>query len=432
MPGGSLFMTFLSELPRRIGRVTSSGSYVPEIDGLRFLAIMPVLFFHAGLRGARISSDPIANEALLSVWLPMGGLGVSLFFFISGYIISYPFLSNRAPQLSHFYKRRLLRLEPPYIAAMLGCFIVLSLYTPSRAPNFDFTQAPLWQSLIASLTYTHGIIFGQSPKLNPPAWSLEREMQFYLIAPFVIHAYLRTANQRTRILLGAAICVALLVLGEVIKNELARENPLRHTLMAESYGFFAGILVCDWSLRTRPFEQRAMRRFDLPLVLGYFGLLVTGLFDGRIEDLSAVNPELAVAAGIANSLVRAGCIVAVFVGAARGEIGRRVLSWPWLTLIGGSCYSIYLVHLPLMHFGAEIIARLVHLDSLLLSTLLCWTVLIPGSIAAGLLFYVLVERPCMRPDWPRAIADAFRARHHRLHSPPLPTPAQRPDPTAAN
>ena len=179
MPGGSLFMTFLSELPRRIGRVTSSGSYVPEIDGLRFLAIMPVLFFHAGLRGARISSDPVANEAMLSAWLPMGGLGVSLFFFISGYIISYPFLSNRAPQLSHFYKRRLLRLEPPYIVAMLGCFLVLSLYTPSRAPNFDFTQAPLWQSLVASLTYTHGLIFGQSPKLNPPAWSLEREMQFY-------------------------------------------------------------------------------------------------------------------------------------------------------------------------------------------------------------------------------------------------------------
>ena len=432
MPGRSLFMTVLSDLPRRIGRVTSSGAYVPEIDGLRFLATMPVLFFHAGLRGARISSDPAVNEALLSAWLPMGGFGVSLFFFISGYIISYPFLSNRPPPLSHFYKRRLLRLEPPYIIAMLGCFLVLSLYTPSRAPNFDFTQAPLWQSLVASLTYTHGIIFGHSPKLNPPAWSLEREVQFYLIAPFVIYAYLRTTNQRTRILLGAAICLALLVLGEVIKNELVRENPLRHTLLAESYGFFAGILGCDWSVRARPFQQRPMRRFDLALVLGYAGLLMTGLFDPRIEDLSALKPELAVAAGIANSLVRAFCIVAVFVGAARGEIGRRVLSWPWLTLIGGACYSIYLVHLPLMHFGAEIIARLVHLDSLMLATLLCWMVLIPGSIAAGLLFYVLVERPCMRPDWPREVADAFRSRRHRPHSPPLPNPTHRPDPTAAN
>ncbi|MBC9879328.1 acyltransferase [Bradyrhizobium sp. INPA01-394B] len=432
MPGTPLIITALSELPRRLGRVTSSGVYVPQIDGLRFLAIMPVLIFHAGLRGARISSDPAVNEALLSAWLPMGGLGVSLFFFISGYIISYPFLSNRAPQLSHFYKRRLLRLEPPYIVAMLGCFLVLSLYTPSRAPNFDYTQAPLWQSLVASLTYTHGIIFGQSPKLNPPAWSLEREVQFYLIAPFVMYAYLRVGSERARIVLGAAICLSLLVLGEVIKNELVRENPLRHTLLAESYGFFLGILVCDWSMRVRPFQLSAMRRFDLCLVIGYAGLLMTGVFDPRIEDLSALRPEPAVAAGIANSLVRAGCILLIFVGAARGEIGRRMLSWPWLTLIGGACYSIYLVHLPLMHFGAEIIARLVHLDSLMLSTLLCWMVLIPASIVAGLLFYVLIERPCMRPDWPRELADAFRFRRHRLHSPPLPTSTHRPDPTAAS
>src|SRR5215470_3611838 len=99
-------MISFSDLPRRLGRVTSRGDYVPQIDGLRFLAILPVLFYHAGLRGARISPDPTVNEALMSAWLPMGGLGVSLFFFISGYIIAYPFLSGRAPRLADFYKRR--------------------------------------------------------------------------------------------------------------------------------------------------------------------------------------------------------------------------------------------------------------------------------------------------------------------------------------
>lgn len=156
-------MIVLSDLPRRLGRMTSSGAYVPQIDGLRFLAILPVLFFHAGLRAARITPDPTLNETLMSAWLPMGGVGVSLFFFISGYIIAYPFLSNRAPRLADFYKRRLLRLEPPYIIAMLGCLLILSQYTSTRAPNFDFTEAPLWQSLLASLTYTHGIISPRRP-----------------------------------------------------------------------------------------------------------------------------------------------------------------------------------------------------------------------------------------------------------------------------
>ncbi|MDE2332682.1 MAG: acyltransferase [Bradyrhizobium sp.] len=392
---------------------------------------MPVLFFHAGLRGARISPDPTMNEALMSAWLPEGGLGVSLFFFISGYIIAYPFLSNRPPRLTHFYKRRVLRLEPPYIVVMLGCFLILNQYTPSRAPNFDFTQAPLWQSLIASLTYTHGIIFGESPKLDPPAWSLEREMQFYLLAPFLICAYLKIKNRRARAWLGGALCLALLILGEVIRNELVHQHPLRHTLLAESYGFCLGILVCDYSVRARPFQQLARRRYDLCLVLGYVGLLLTGVFEPKIEDLSLVDPDAAVAAGIANSLARAACILLVFVGAARGVTGRTVLARPWITLIGGACYSIYLVHLPLMHASAEIIGHVIRPHSLLVSAILCWVLLIPASLTAGLIFYACIERPCMRPDWPRELACAVKAWWSGSSSTAPASPPRRPNSTIA-
>jgi peptidoglycan/LPS O-acetylase OafA/YrhL len=421
-------MSVLSDLPHRLRRVTSSGAYVPQIDGLRFLAILPVLFFHAGLRGARISPDPTVNEALISAWIPMGGLGVSLFFFISGYIIAYPFLSNRPPRLAHFYKRRLLRLEPPYIIAMLGCFLLLSLYTPTRAPNFDFTQAPLWQSLVASLTYTHGIIFGQNPKLNPPAWSLEREMQFYLLAPFLLYAYLRIKDRHARAWIGGGVCLVLLVFGEVIRNELASQHPLRHTLLAESYGFCLGILVCDYSVRAQPFQQVARRSYDVCLLLGYIGLLITGVLEPRIENIGASDPAFGIAAGISNSLARAACIVLVFAGAARGLTGRRVLGAPWITLIGGACYSIYLIHLPLIHAGAEFIARVVRPESLVASVILCWVILIPACIAAGLIFYALVERPCMQPNWPRDLARATKA---WLIGSRSPAPASPPRPDSA-
>ncbi len=419
----------------RLRRVTSSGTYVPQIDGLRFLAILPVLFFHAGLRAARISPDPIGNEKLMVSWLPTGGLGVSLFFFISGYIIAYPFLSNRAPRLADFYKRRLLRLEPPYIVAMLGCYFILSHYTPAHAPNFDFTQAPLWQSLLASLTYTHGIIFGYNPKLNPPAWSLEREMQFYLLAPFLIYAYTRVKNVRARAWFGSVACLVLLVLGEIIQNGPVYEHPLRHTLLAESYGFCLGILVCDYSVRVQPFQQAARRSFDACLVLGYIGLLATGVSEVRIEDVRSSDPDFALAAAIANSLARALCILLVFAGAARGRAGRVILATPWITLLGGACYSIYLVHLPVMHFEAEIIARIFRPESLVLSAILCWAFLIPAAMAAGLIFYVLVERPCMRRDWPsdlaRAIKGYWRSARASLPGAAAAGPPQRLDPAAA-
>jgi len=402
-------MIVFRDLPRRLGRVTSGGAYVAQIDGLRFLAILPVLFFHAGLRGARISPDPEVNEALISAWLPMGGLGVSLFFFISGYIIAYPFLSGRPPRLADFYKRRLLRLEPPYIIVMLGCFVILSHYPPVRAPNFYFTEAPLWQSLMASLTYTHGIIFGQNPRLNPPAWSLEREIQFYLLAPFLIYVYQRIGNWRARVWWGGAVCLTLVVLGEVIRSGLGLQHPLQHTVLAESYGFCLGILVCDHSVRTQPFQQVARRSYDLCLLLGYIGLLITGVFEPKIQLLGSSNPVFDIAAGISNSLARAACIVLVFAGAARGLAGRAILGSPWITLIGGACYSIYLVHLPVMHASAEIIVHVMRPDSLVVSAILCWAVLIPASIAAGLVFYACIERPCMRPDWPGDFIRAIKA-----------------------
>jgi peptidoglycan/LPS O-acetylase OafA/YrhL len=424
-------MIVFSDLPRRLGRVTSGGAYVPQIDGLRFLAILPVLFFHAGLRVARISPDPTVNEALMSAWLPTGGVGVSLFFFISGYIIAYPFLSSRPPRLADFYKRRLLRLEPPYIIAMLGCFLILGQYTPTRAPNFDFTEAPLWQSLIASLTYTHGIIFGQNPKLNPPAWSLEREMQFYLLAPFLIYAYLQIKDRHARAWLGGGVCLALLVFGEVIRNELVPQHLLRHTILAESYGFCLGILVCDYSVRAQPFQQVARRSYDVCLILGYIGLLITGVLEPRIETIGLSDPAFGIAAGISNSCARAACIVLVFAGAARGLAGRTILGLPWITLIGGACYSIYLVHLPLIHAVAEIIAHVIRLDSLVVSAILCWVVLIPASLVAGLIFYAWVERPCMRPDWPRDLVRAIKAWQSGTPSPAPANPPRRPDSAVA-
>ncbi|MGP9814534.1 acyltransferase family protein [Rhodopseudomonas sp. NSM] len=401
-------MSLLSDLPQRLRRVTSGGAYVPQIDGLRFLSVMPILFFHSGLRAGRMSPDPAAGEALITAWFPFAGFAVTLFFFISGYIIAYPFLAGRPPKLSHFYKRRLLRLEPPYFVVMIGCFVILSLYTPASAPNFTFTEAPLWQSLAASLTYSHGLIFGQSPRLNPPAWTLEREVQFYMMAPFLIMAYLSIKNRTLRLWFGGCALLALIVLGETLRHQLPFEHPARHTLFGESYGFILGVLVCDYSVAVRPFEQIPRRRYDVMLVVGYIGMMLTGTVELRNIQLGYSEPTLAIALGSLNAFARASCIFLVFLGAARGTTSRVLLASPWVALIGGACYSIYLLHLPLMHAMASVLERYLHPDSLLVATALCWAVLVPACIGIGLIFYALIERPCMRANWPSELASAAR------------------------
>jgi peptidoglycan/LPS O-acetylase OafA/YrhL len=66
----------IARLPERLGRVTASTSYVPQIDGLRFLAIMPVLLWHSSIRGHRAG---LANAGLAPqgepTWMPVGRSG---------------------------------------------------------------------------------------------------------------------------------------------------------------------------------------------------------------------------------------------------------------------------------------------------------------------------------------------------------------------
>jgi peptidoglycan/LPS O-acetylase OafA/YrhL len=180
----------LRQIPQRLRRVTSSGSYVPQIDGLRFVAIFLVIIYHSAARGLKYYEPQGAGELAVVKYLPMGQAGVELFFFISGLIIAYPFLSGKPPSLGNFYKRRLLRLEPPYMITLLLCFLALGVLglKPEAAPQFAQQQEPLWQSFLTSIFYLNGTLYGTAPRLNPPLWSLEIEIFFYLLAPFIVRA----------------------------------------------------------------------------------------------------------------------------------------------------------------------------------------------------------------------------------------------------
>ena len=156
-------------------RVTSSGMYDARIDGLRALAILPVVLFHDALRGKRVVAAlrPLTDaEQALTEMVPRGEAGVMLFFFISGFIIAFPFLRAAAreqppPSVGSFYKRRLMRLIPAYLIALTGCFVALHLsgYAPTDAPKFNAIATPLPLSYLASLFYQHNMILGAASRI---------------------------------------------------------------------------------------------------------------------------------------------------------------------------------------------------------------------------------------------------------------------------
>src|SRR5262249_11517754 len=123
-------------LSDRLRRRTTSGAYFPEIDGLRFLAIAPVVLQHLSERlyraldlGGRLTEFDQYFHSLQ----PSGYLGVELFFVISGYIICLPLAKrataapDRPPEFHYgFYMlRRVTRLEPPYLIVLGVIFLAV-------------------------------------------------------------------------------------------------------------------------------------------------------------------------------------------------------------------------------------------------------------------------------------------------------------------
>jgi peptidoglycan/LPS O-acetylase OafA/YrhL len=106
----------------KLRRITTHGNWIPEIDGLRFVAIIATLLVHilgeTYLHGGQTFPQQYRETVL--IFIDHGDRGVLLFFAISGFILAQPFLRQhllhgQPVSIKGFFKRRLTRLEPPYI-----------------------------------------------------------------------------------------------------------------------------------------------------------------------------------------------------------------------------------------------------------------------------------------------------------------------------
>jgi len=386
-------------LPARLRRVTTSSSYVPQIDGLRFLAIMPVLLWHATIRGHRFG---LSNAGLVPTgephWMPVGEIGVELFFFISGYIIAFPFITaaarGRRFGIGNFYRRRLTRLEPPYILVLLICLALVTLSGDAAGHNPGRDMGPAVSpvtSTLASMVCLHAPLLHTPPVINPPTWSLEVEVQFYLLAPLLLGGYLAIRDRVSRRLVGVVAVLVAMAAAQLVPFFRGRWDWTDYTLAAHAWGFFLGVLVSDIyaDVRARG-EPAPSRRMDGVFLAGLVAFVASGFFQTYQELVT----------GFACNLVRAGAFAALFWGALQGTASRRVTGAPWIALIGGACYSIYLTHVPLMVGGARVLYALMPFPGYCLPVVIAALVLVPASIAVGLIYYAWIERPCMEPDWP--------------------------------
>jgi len=127
-------------------------------------------------RNTPLPVDPGSVHGLFRL-LGHGGYGVELFFAISGFILAWPFArqhlqSSQKVKIRSYFLRRITRLEPPYILAVL-IRATLLLAIGIHQARFILVH------LIASLFYVHNIAFGISSRIEAVSWTLEIELQFY-------------------------------------------------------------------------------------------------------------------------------------------------------------------------------------------------------------------------------------------------------------
>ena len=384
-------------LPRTLGR-TDVASYMPELDGLRCLAIVFVLVWHASLRAARYldhAAAPGEHPGNWYAYFPHGEVGVILFFFISGFVVSQPFLLRPRDQwkVGGFYRRRIMRIYSPYLIAITLCFVVLGLvgHVPTDANAFERSSVPLSQSFLASLFYLHGVIFDAPSRLNPPMWSLEIEVAFYAVLPPLMMLYARAKARRVRMVALGVFILAAVIASSLLISSLQTDLRLRWGLFYHAYLFLLGVLAADLVGDTMTKPRLKDTAGDLVFVAGMAVLAGIGLamtrYDARMPgSLYAFVVQALTILSLA----------LVFYGAFHGRRASACLSLPWVRLIGTMCYSIYLTHIIVMTAAGEALGRVLHLHQVWLAYIVFLGVLIPASLVAGLVFYVAVERPFAR------------------------------------
>ncbi len=392
--------------PDSLARRTS-GVYRREIDGLRFFAILFVMIGHLCERSFRFSSGNLASSDIFAnafyFMFKRPGTGVNLFFMISGFVIFTP-VAGRGPRainisfLKSYFSRRILRIEPPYFLLLVATYVLVAWmgFVPPDVHRFNLPPTSLSTSLLASLFYSHGWIFGTMPRLLAPGWSLEIEIQFYAIAPLLFFIYMSIRRPSIRACVGMMV-LALSTIGASLIESRPEFPHLNFSLLQWLPFFWIGILFCDFQTSITSFIYAAPGW--LARAVGWAGVMV--LLTMSFSD-SSMGSRLMM---ISSPLV--GCTL-IFAGALRRDsLFYRLCSSRWMSLIGGACYSIYLTHLQIMQILCRILANILPeaIDKNPFKFFcISFLTVFPMTILFGMIFYVFIERTFMVRNWPSKLA----------------------------
>jgi peptidoglycan/LPS O-acetylase OafA/YrhL len=366
------------------------------LDGLRGVAVLLVLWYHIW----EISWQP-APATWLQFIPETGFIGVQLFFFLSGFVITYPFLQaqargTRPPTWGHFAFRRFIKIAPSYLLSIAVAYAI------GYAAKVNYAGTPVWQEVLSHLLFVHTWWQTTQGAINGVLWTLAVEVEFYLVFPFVWFAFKRWPW------LTAALMIAISIAWRTWWAHTASGyvfSLMCYNLPAYLDMFACGML-CAWVFVHFGHRVRDSRwTWSMPAVAvaGWimFGWLLVTIFANRLapqwEQAGLIYTQGVY--GVAFALIAFGSLCAP-------RVWQVLLANPPLRFLAVISYNLYLYH---QLVARELLWRHVppyagdpHYDVnwQLQFTILAFAVTI---VQAAIVTYIF-ERPIMRIPDPRHAA----------------------------
>lgn len=322
-----------------------AGKRIPELDGLRGLAILLVLIWHFGYNSNSAGGIRWLARTMDLSWLAWSG--VDLFFVLSGFLIGGILLDarNSPNYFKAFYIRRVFRILPIYVLVVGVFYLCVSAGLPTRHTGSDWLFGPTapWYAY-ASFTQNIGYALG-IPNLAywlAATWSLAVEEQFYLLLPAVI--WFVPAKKLPYLLGGAIVSAPLLRLFLDLRTRglmVAGYSLMPCRADALLLGVMAAILVRhDLSWMFVKDARRWLVSLSIVLLVGLSLFIVLKQAD-PLESFWMNTIGLSWLALFYVSLLLLGLIYS-------GEWLGEVLRTPWLKKLGTISYGVYLLHWPVL------------------------------------------------------------------------------------
>lgn len=316
--------------------VGKSIKYFPGLNALRFIAAACVIITHVELLKGAYGFEHSWDEPILQ---ELGSLGVSFFFVLSGFLITYLLLAERHKsggiKIKHFYMRRILRIWPLYYVLFLLGFLVLPniemLNVGYLEKSFEENYwGQFWSYVVILPNLGYALYNSPVPHIGQ-LWSIGVEEQFYLFWPLIVR-YFKNLQAAIWYGLGILIFVKVVVLFLSLEVNSEAVQSLKTMLAMSKFenmliGALGAIFVFnsnDNVLKFLNFRFSAIISLALIIIMVY-----------------ATPPVLQNGIHIVNSVL----FLSIILNIIKNTSSKSLLELPFLRTLGDISYGIYMYHM---------------------------------------------------------------------------------------